>query len=352
MPEERPVHAGNNLDFLRLLFAVLVVFSHAYALHAGGTGAEPLARLTGGCFTGGDVAVAFFFIASGYLITASWARRPAVAGYLRRRCLRILPGYAVAVAVSIGIVAPLAGGHRGVPWAGLARQAVVMDPLVAPAAFAANPFPRVINGSLWTIRYEAYCYLAVAVLGVCGVIRRRRWAAAVFGASLLVGPLAGRWPSAAVEGLGTPQAWGRLGPYFLAGVVARLYHDVIPRRPWLFAAAALGIWFTVALGPACAGLAYATAAVGGAYAVLYVGFHPRLPFHGFGRFGDFSYGTYLYAFPVQQLLVMRWPALSALRLFAAAAPLSVLAGVLSWHGVERHFVGGGRAARPLTRRPW
>jgi peptidoglycan/LPS O-acetylase OafA/YrhL len=77
----------------------------------------------------------------------------------------------------------------------------------------------------------------------------------------------------------------------------------------------------------------------GAYLVFWFGYHPRLQLHNFARFGDFSYGTYLYAFPIQQLLVQQaGGSLNPYLLFIVAAPLSLVAAFGSWHGVEKWFL--------------
>ncbi|HWE95930.1 MAG TPA: acyltransferase [Tepidisphaeraceae bacterium] len=339
MPKEIASHKNNNLDFLRLLFAVVVVFSHSYPLTQGEKyQRERLWLATGGLFSFGTVAVAFFFIASGFLITASLLKSPTRVEYVRRRCLRILPGYGAALIISICAVAPFATAAGSRVWRQFLAQAVSFDPLSARDVFPSNPLPGVLNGSLWTVRYEIGCYFVLLLLGAAGFLRRPGCAVALLFCSFLIGPLI-RWQpvlAANVPLIGDIKWWGLFLPYFLAGAVAYLWKDSIPLRLWMFIAACIAC--AAAVGTKNPGLVYPTAAVCGAYFVLYLGFNARLPFHNFGRFGDFSYGTYLYAFPIQQLIVMARPGISPLILFVLAAPLAVLAGVASWYGVERHFI--------------
>jgi peptidoglycan/LPS O-acetylase OafA/YrhL len=332
-------HKNNNLDFLRLLFAVVVVFSHSYPLTQGEKyQREPLWLATGGLFSFGTVAVAFFFITSGFLITASLLKSPTKVDYVKRRCLRILPGYGMALIISILVIAPFATAAGSSVWRQFLAQAISFDPLSAKDVFPSNPLPGVLNGSLWTIRYEIGCYFVLMLLGVAGFLRRPAWAVAALFFSFLIGPLI-RWhPVLAVNVplIGDSKWWGLFLPYFLSGAAAYLLRDSIPLRLWLFIAACVVCAAAVGTKNPC--LAYPTAAVCGAYFVLYLGFNAHLPFHNFSRFGDFSYGTYLYAFPIQQLIVMWRPGITPLMLFAIAAPLSVLAGMASWYGVERHFI--------------
>ena len=74
----------------------------------------------------------------------------------------------------------------------------------------------------------------------------------------------------------------------------------------------------------------------GVYLLFWGVFQPYLTAHNFAKFGDFSYGIYLYAFPVQQMLIATFSRVfSPLGLFLSAAPLSILAGIVSWYAVER-----------------
>ncbi|MDQ2730492.1 MAG: acyltransferase family protein, partial [Armatimonadota bacterium] len=97
---ERSATRTNNFDFLRFFFASVVVFSHSYLLT--GRQDEPFARLTHGQINGGAAAVVFFFIISGFLITGSWVQSGRLGSFVRKRVLRIYPGFIVAVRFSLG----------------------------------------------------------------------------------------------------------------------------------------------------------------------------------------------------------------------------------------------------------
>ena len=94
-------HRQNNLDLIRFVLASLVIFSHSYPLTRGySQGLEPIAGLTGFQADGGTLAVNFFFVISGFLITQSWFASRSCDDFLRKRILRIFPGYIVAFIVS------------------------------------------------------------------------------------------------------------------------------------------------------------------------------------------------------------------------------------------------------------
>ena len=348
MPPEPP--RRNNIDALRLILALLVLLSHSYPLATGHEADEPLARLTGGQVTLGEVAVAGFFVLSGLLIAPSWERSPTAWAFVRRRVGRIYPGYLAAVAVGLLVVVPLATPGLGAGQ--LARLAAAeAGPILAlrgftpPAeTFRFNPKPGVVNGSLWSIPYEAWCYVGVMVLGATTLLRRR-WAVlgllvAAIGVSVAFGVL-GLTPGGRLLGriFGYPPFWARLLPYYLAGVVAHLFRDAIRPDRRLALASLAGL----ALAAVIPGGVRVALPILGTYLLIYLAYTPALRWHGAARDGDFSYGIYLYGFPIQQLIVLRLgPGLDPLALFALALVPTVLAGVLSWHLVERHFLRRAR----------
>jgi len=356
VPHEQPWNnskapRANNLDFLRLFFASLVIWSHSYPLLRGEANAsEPVSRLTRGQTTGGGLAVAFFFIISGFLITQSWFSSRGVGNFARKRVLRLYPGFIVVSAFCAYVAAPLGGA----PWGELLHafslprflmnQALLYLPAVG-GAFARHPMPYVLNGSAWTIKYEFWCYGIVAVFGLLGLLKRRALVLAAFALSLAVyalqtnhvisGPLPfenGRtWYL-----FGDFSLYGRFVPLFLAGSVFFLFREVIPFSPRLAAFCAAGLAAGTVLGQLNPLLP-----VLGTYLVFFAGFAPfageRL--RDFGRRGDLSYGVYLYAFPVQQLLIHYLPGrLTPPTLFLAALPPTFALAALSWRFVESPFL--------------
>jgi peptidoglycan/LPS O-acetylase OafA/YrhL len=168
-------------DTLRLVFAVLVIFSHSFALGRGSDATEPLNLLTHGRVSFGEVSVWSFFCISGFLITQSWTRAPFLLKFLRRRVGRIYPGFIVAALFGALIVAPLAADQP--TWCAVSP----LDFLLQTArlhvfhcfAFARNAYPNALNGSLWSIPFEFWCYVGVMAAGVLGVFRRR-WLVVIF----------------------------------------------------------------------------------------------------------------------------------------------------------------------------
>jgi peptidoglycan/LPS O-acetylase OafA/YrhL len=152
----------------------------------------------------------------------------------------------------------------------------------------------------------------------------------------------GRLPSSGILILifGDSWTWTAVLLFFLAGAIFHLYGGpTLLRRLLLLAASILMI--AASFVPHTLVIALPTCR---AYLVFGLAYNSRLHRLNLGRFGDFSYGTHLYAFPVQQLIV-KWEggSIAPMNLFMLAAPISLILGALSWFLVERHFLG--RAAR-------
>jgi peptidoglycan/LPS O-acetylase OafA/YrhL len=144
--------------------------------------------------------------------------------------------------------------------------------------------------------------------------------------------------------LGSPQLWARLLPLYLAGVVFYLFRERIPRLPWMAAAAVIVLVLAARLPLGCTALF----PVAGTYLILYLAYAPWLRLQRFGRYGDFSYGTYLYAFPVQQTLMRGFGhPVAPWHLFLCATPPTLALAAASWYGVERRFLQPARRKETL-----
>ncbi|HEX8076365.1 MAG TPA: acyltransferase, partial [Chthoniobacterales bacterium] len=367
---------NNAFGFLRLLLAVLVIFSHSFVL--GGFGIDPLEALTNRRHTLGLMAVGMFFVLSGFLITRSAAGGASVPRFLWHRFLRIFPGYWACLIVCGCIFAPYVAyveygtffgiftAPRTSPQAYILHNAGLFHangfsvlgvlnifPQSIAGLLSRNPYPYQINGSLWTLPFEFGCYLSVALLTLVGVIRRARF--------VVVGLFAGLWSLHAYNYL-SPSSFSKTFPYggltlviplclfFSVGSLAFLYREKIRSSTWAFVGSLVVLVVSVPLG-----VLGVTAPLFMSYAFLWLAFN--LPFSRFDAKGDYSYGTYIYAFPVQQGLALAgvhedgWLAYfgSSLVIVAMLAFLSyrlVEAPCLSWKNLKVGDFLRRRKARP------
>ncbi|OAE02751.1 acyltransferase [Arthrobacter sp. OY3WO11] len=317
----------NALNLIRLVLAILVIVSHAFPI--AGYGPDPA---LGGLGLG-SFAVGGFFAISGYLITQSRFRSD-LKSYSIRRALRILPGYWVCLLYTAVVTAGLAGLVRG-GWSPVeAAKFIALNAVMVRAGgsdigttLAGLPYPSAWNGSLWTLRFELLCYVMVGVALIAGFVRRRR---AVFPAAFVGSTAASVAVHAAgIDGISADLSL--LVPFFLAGATIHAYADEIPCNKalaWL-SFSALAVVLVCGQGKTMSALPVA-------YLLLWLGIVIPRRLASLCARNDFSYGTYLYAFPMQQWLVIGGyahvgPAAYIVLSVLATAPFAIL----SWFWVEQ-----------------
>jgi peptidoglycan/LPS O-acetylase OafA/YrhL len=190
------------------------------------------------------------------------------------------------------------------------------------------PYPFVFNSSLWTLEYEFTCYLCVAALGIAGVIRRAP--ALIAGSALCLffyyGFVLWRF-----GGHGMPIILAPLGlfVYFATGSYAYIVRDRVPIHGWIAALCGAALIGTL---PTRAFAFIAIPAI--CYLTLFAAI--RLPIRGFDRRIDLSYGLYIYAFPVAQLLALHGVAAHGLAAFGTLTfAIAVSLAGASWFFIEK-----------------
>ena len=325
----------NSFHLIRLLLAIAVLYRHSFDLLAAGH-ADVVLDLIPPRTHLGRIALCFFMVVSGFLVARSWTQSQRWRDFLLRRGLRVYPGFVVAACFSAFVAAPLGSANPGgyldaIDLVGFLVGTAQLDKLSIPPSFLGNPYPGPVNGSLWSIKIEFECYLGLMALGLLGVFRRRGLMLAIFGAMLIAHAVQGYVPSSFDRFAHHLQ----LSTFFMAGVVAYLYRDRIKRSYGWLEIAGLVTLCTAILEIGFVELLPLT----GTYLLLYLAYEPRLLSFQFGRRVDLSYGIYLYAWPVQQLLVQAFgAALNPYTLSVLALLGSGGLAWLSWSFVERPFL--------------
>ncbi|WP_460740846.1 acyltransferase family protein [Microbacterium neimengense] len=322
---------ANSLNAVRLALALLVIVWHAFPLSGHEITWEPVRQFLG------ETAVDGFFAISGFLIVGSWIRNPQWGRYLTARALRIFPAFWICLIVTAFAIAPLATmAVTGTSYAGalspdnvgyVVKNAAlrIFQPRIDGTPVAV-PFTDAWNGSLWTLWWEFLCYLGVLAIGVLGLLRQRWLIPALFVAATLAliptayGPVDNFLAVSAV----------RFGVMFLAGALLQVYAHRIPLT-WPFVAVAGVLAAATMFLPDYRLLG----ALPLGYAIFGLGALMKSPRLRFKQ--DLSYGTYIYAFPVQQLLaslrVYEWGLLVYI-LLSMVVTLVMAAG--SWFLIERN----------------
>jgi peptidoglycan/LPS O-acetylase OafA/YrhL len=352
---QRTSAVRNNFDLLRLLLAATVMLVHAHTLSE----ADELAFLPR--LLNSTYAVQAFFVISGYLIAMSYDRSRSVRQFASKRVRRLVPAY-----VTVVVVAAVAGAllttlpalvYLTSPqvYAYLAANLTFLNFLQPslPGVFADNPHVAV-DGALWSIRSEIACYAMVpAVYWFASRVGRGFGALATmaFFAATSAGLLwlelrTGKTVFAQLRFSGSD-----CGLCFACGIATWYLKDRLGGR-----------WFTAAcLG--CVGLLVSGVEFG-LWAELFI--RPvlltggvmfvalQLPHLGnWGRYGDLSYGVYIYHFPVIQCLVAAgWFAAGPFTALAVSVGVTLALAALSWWLIEApwlardsHYVRAASHAR-------
>ena len=325
-------HDANILTVLRWSLATAVVFSHSFVL----TGAGPDPSEAVMPFPVSRLAVLLFFTLSGFLVTGSLVKR-GVRQFAVARALRLFPGLWVMLVVSAAAVALW---FSAVPFAQVAaepefkrylvRNALLLsDAYTVPHVFAHNLIPDLINYSLWTLRHELRCYIALAVVGVIGLLAARRWLLALFVVAVVAQLLV---PLDIVPSLKQPRS---LAISFIAGVLFYLWRERV-FLSWSAAIAAFVAALLIPHGEA----ARVAVALAGAYLALVVAFRgPAGWKRASAALPDYSYGIYIYAYPVQQAVLALGGSRSPYVNFVESLAITLLFAAASWHLVEKPALG-------------
>lgn len=331
--------SANNFNFLRLLAAWLVLFSHSYHL-TGAAAVEPLLVLTSGKMTLGTLAVGMFFSISGYLITGSAYARSSLQSFLSARFRRIFPALTVVVGLSALALGPLMTdqnlthyfSNTSVLTYVLRNLTLLHLQYGLPGVFDATPYGAVVNGSLWTLPIEFALYLAtgasVFVLRFLGWQQRPLIPLLIIGATSLA-----CWY---VLLQGSTSGAALLIPYFMLGSACRLSRRWLKLKGVIAASllvmVMLGVLANWSLFPVLASCAIS-------YCTLWFAEHRTwiVPFNA-ERIGDLSYGIYLFAFPVQQTALALGLAHTPEMLTLVSTLLVLPLAWSTWHGIERRFV--------------
>lgn len=319
----------DNFLLLRIVAALAVIYGHSFVL-AKADGSNDIFLRNGWPMYSGDIAVSMFFVISGFMVSGSYLARADLVEFAKARLLRIVPAFALVLVLCAYVLGPLmttlhAGDYLRDPsvLAYVTKNLHFSSDMAwhLPGVFKEST-RDVVNGSIWTLPAEMRMYVLVAAFGVLGLLSTRWLGTAVLAGVLWLGVVS-------PEYIPLHQDWFRLAGFFALGVLVQLHKDRLHARhavmlvlvllvylsmrtksmPWLFA---------LCLAYFCFWFAYCTPT-----------------WRALDRWGDPSYGIYLWGWPVQQVLMANMPGLSPWNNFLAATVVATLLGYLSWWCLER-----------------
>jgi peptidoglycan/LPS O-acetylase OafA/YrhL len=349
----RTGRGGNNFDLLRLVAAAAVILAHSFDLL---NVPEPFPHLTG--LSWGTLGVLVFFSISGFLVTRSWDNTPRLGLFVLNRALRLMPGLIVALLLTALVLGPLVSSlplhtylNDPATKGYVFSNATLQSDWVLPGVFVHNVYPIAVNGSLWTLPLEVKAYTILLLCGLLGLAVRWRpvmiivavyavvavdnsWRSSLPGGNRFVALLfqiPSPKPIVTAAAAGSFTIYALLFGSFAVGATLYWLRRWIPAN-WPLAGIAVAICTGVSLlGGQAPELAFMIVTP---YLVLVFAYRTtrmmRLP----RRMGDYSYGVYVYGFPIQQTISHLTHVTSGWLMFVISLPLSLAAGALSWRFVE------------------
>ncbi|MCS6818839.1 MAG: acyltransferase [Chitinophagales bacterium] len=333
----------NNFDFIRLVAAALVIITHSLAL-TGRSENDWLSRITTGTLQFSHLGVAIFFVISGYLITQSAINSKTWKGYLWRRILRIFPGLIVVLMFSAFILGSIFSSlplkdylTNPKTYLHLASVSLYRLFLFLPGVFETNP-NKAVNGSLWTLAYEFTLYIVVLLAWKVGLLRRGSILIVLFllmysirlylGEKYFIYNYSASW----LLGLNITYFF-EWSFYFLTGMIFYYYKEKIPLKfSLLIVLIVTYILFAVIRHEyMLRALNYILIP----YMVFFLAFQ-KGKLNQIARNGDFSYGLYIYAFPIQQSIVaILGPQIPFELMLLLSIVCTFPFAYASWHLVEK-----------------
>ncbi|MBN2689731.1 MAG: acyltransferase [Gammaproteobacteria bacterium] len=330
----------NNFNLLRVIFASLVIYSHSYVLSLGvGYGKDPIEQMIG--LSLGALSVNAFFVVSGFLVTKSLLIRKNLFKYFLARFFRIYPGLFFAVLFSVFIVGVIFTRsslfyyftHKGATLHYIWHNITLTGDLKfgLPGVFLKNPLPRSLIIPIWTLPWEIKMYISLALFGVLGIMKKPFFMlvmtvifTVVFFANDAFSLFHGRYIHDLLQFL----------TFFYLGSCFYLFRDNIILGTRFFLLSIILVvfsfkffWFKY--------LFYL-------FSVYWVFFLAYVPsgkiIRGYNKFGDYSYGLYIYGFMIQQSIVAIYTGVTPIKLFVLAFGVTLIIAVLSWHNIESRFL--------------
>jgi len=340
----------NNFHLCRMIGALFIIFVHSIEI----SGKEFYYRqydpeVVAALILMGKNALRLFFVFSGIMVAMSLDRRASLAAFAAARVMRIVPPLLLFSAIMVFVIGPLMTSlplrdyfSRPDTWLYLPKVSSGLFVPDLPGMFETVPYPVLVNPSLWTLLYEILCYVALALLWAAGWLtpRRRPLTLAVI-VGLYLGITFGTdlrlsIPVDAVAGFGIS---------FTIGVVFYHCRRWIPVSLWLVALFA-GLTVLVR-GTQWTELTSILTCITGA---LWLALVPKGWILGYGSVGELSYATYIWHWPIGQILMSLWPGLAWLQLLPLMVLITVPVAFLSWTSMELPALRRVSSAAAVIRR--
>jgi len=323
---------SNNITLLRLILASFVIIGHTYAINP--TNQQIIYEIQNIApfeYTG-SFAVKIFFFFSGLLIVNSLYQHQNTIHYWSHRMMRIFPGLFLVLFVSAFIIGPLFTSlnydlyfvNKEV-YKYLEKNIIFNTRYYLPGVFITNAYPKVVNGSLWSLFWEFKCYIITYIVYLISFKKYFKWVGTFFFMILCIQIL---FFNQLVFSELTTEPYYPF--YFFFGGILALHSDRVKLNLSLF-----GITFILMVSGYFLPLPYNSLFFLVFWCLFFLWLTTTKLLKKLSLKNDVSYGVYLWGFVIQQSLYKLFPHLGMYEHMLIALVISILLGAFSWFIVEK-----------------
>lgn len=321
---------NNNLNIIRFIAAIMVIYAHAYALSIAEK--DPLSNVVRGQISFGSLAVSIFFFFSGFLICCSVMKNRSLYKFFKGRIIRIFPPLIAVVFFCVFILGSFVTELTISDYLTNKQTYLYLTNIIfilrhnLPGVFESNIYGRVVNGSLWTLPVEFFCYVVCIVMYKMGILEEKKMKYTLpFWGLLFIASYVSFKEYPLFQSVLVPCSM------FYMGMLYCIYRQYIH----LFLSVAILCVIGIILS-ALIGIMRISNLLFLPYLLSYLAFGTKLKMSNFGKKYEISYGVYLCAFPIQQLIVMlNGGSMSPLLNFCWTVPFAIVFGFLLNISIER-----------------
>lgn len=326
---------SENLHLMRFIASLMVIVSHSFIISTGVESNEWFVRLTNGQLTMGGFAVAVFFLCGGYLIAMSAEKNQTARKFFTARAIRLFPALVFSTFFTIIICGLVSEWGQimyytsSTTWEYM-KNSIFLRVYYLPGVFTSNPYGPTVNGSLWTLPVEFICYILCFVAMKLKLTKKKTYP---FTVPFVIAGAVLVW----ILGLTIPLARELIRPVllFYIGMGYWIYreHIYFNIRNLVIATAAFVLLMVIGQGTLAMLLAFP-------YIMMHIWFGMKQCSPKIGKWGNYSYGIYLWGFPVQQLVMHFYPEFFMEPVLNAilSIPIAIVFGMITYWVAEKWFI--------------
>ena len=327
-----------------MVAATLVILSHSFPLSLAKIDSEPVFQLLG--ITLGHIAVDIFFVTSGFLVLKSLMNSSSLTSFLVARVLRIYPALLVSVLICIfigSIITDISfieyiSHSESISYFLYNSTMIFTDYQFLPGVFFDAPFDRSVNGSLYTLPWELRMYTILFAIGLCCALikdsrkKNKLIATIVFSITIVSLTLYLNDHLSGAEKHWFYTRFYRFTATFFLGASFYLLRNHIALKANYFYFTLGALLIASLIGHNTFFVVYVLLSP---YAILCAAYLPDGRILNYNKFGDYSYGTYIYAWPIQQLMATYLVGITPVEMTLFASMITTCLAVLSWKYIEK-----------------